>query len=407
MLNTDESVGGAAIACNRLIEALTRHGSNDIEVKLLVLRKRTEKKTVSKVGTKLFLLLEKLYFLFFEKSKNVRFAFSSADFGVDITKHPWIKDADIVHLHWINQGFLSLTSIEKLLATKKNIFWSFHDMWPMTGGCHHSNECENFTNRCGNCTHFLRNASAEDLSYQIFKKKKNWIHKEKINVVSISQWMNQRISVSNLFKNNPILQIPNPLDESVFRPIGKKHFQQQNGFDADTTHILFVAAQVDNYFKGFGLFIEILEKLITQKRKIKVLLVGKIKDHNSLSRLPCDYIHYGLIDNDERMNEIYNLADVYLSTSPNESFSYTCLEAAFTKTPIIAFSTGEIPAIVEHKKNGFLVENYTISNFLLGFEWLFSPKKLQIENENIIQLYSYKKISSRMIEGYKQTLLGN
>ena len=41
-------------------------------------------------------VLERIFFLFYEKSKAVRFAFNPAKFGIDITDNQMVKDADII-----------------------------------------------------------------------------------------------------------------------------------------------------------------------------------------------------------------------------------------------------------------------------------------------------------------------
>ena len=65
-------------------------------------------------------------------SRNNLFAVSIANSGIPIANHPVVKDADILHLHWINQGFLSIREIEKLTRLGKPIVWTMHDMWPAT-----------------------------------------------------------------------------------------------------------------------------------------------------------------------------------------------------------------------------------------------------------------------------------
>ena len=81
--------------------------------------------------------LEKLDFLRFESSRKVRFAFSHGKTGINLNQWKAIQNADIVHLHWINKGFVSLNGLENLMGMGKKIVWTCHDMWPFTGGCYH------------------------------------------------------------------------------------------------------------------------------------------------------------------------------------------------------------------------------------------------------------------------------
>ena len=48
------------------------------------------------------------------------------------------SDMDVLNYHWVSNYFLPPQS---LLKIKKPIIWTLHDMWPLTGGCHYSYEC--------------------------------------------------------------------------------------------------------------------------------------------------------------------------------------------------------------------------------------------------------------------------
>ena len=52
------------------------------------------------------------------------------------TRIKWIKSLkpDVVHLHWINGGFLSIAS---LASFKMPLVWTCHDTWPLTGIRHY------------------------------------------------------------------------------------------------------------------------------------------------------------------------------------------------------------------------------------------------------------------------------
>ena len=74
-----------------------------------------------------------------------------ANTGTDITSLPEFRQADVIHLHWINQGMLSLNDIRKILTSGKPVVWTMHDMWPCTGICHYARECNNYQQECHDC----------------------------------------------------------------------------------------------------------------------------------------------------------------------------------------------------------------------------------------------------------------
>ena len=117
LINTDDAMGGAAIACLRLLAILEQ--SEGIKVTMLVQEKKRDNPNVKAIAETWLqkklafvrFVRERLYFIFQEKNKEVRFAFSPANSGIDISEHPLVQEADIIHLHWINFGFLSLKSL--------------------------------------------------------------------------------------------------------------------------------------------------------------------------------------------------------------------------------------------------------------------------------------------------------
>ena len=146
IINTSERIGGAAIAANRLMDALRNNG---IQAKMLVRDKQTNQITV--VGLKKSLW--SIWKFIWERvviwkanhfKKHNLFTVDIANTGTDITSLPEFKQAEIIHLHWINQGMLSLKDIQKILSSGKPIVWTMHDMWPCTGICHHARECNKY-----------------------------------------------------------------------------------------------------------------------------------------------------------------------------------------------------------------------------------------------------------------------
>src|SRR5574344_2559131 len=166
IVNTSEKTGGAAVAANRLMEALKNNG---VKAKMLVREKETEQITV--VGLpgswrlQWHFLWERLViFIYSHFRRDHLFEIDIANSGTDITSLPEFKEADVIHLNWINQGFLSLKGIRKILESGKPVVWTLHDMWEFTGVCHYAADCENFKAHCHDCP-LLRHPRAKDLSY--------------------------------------------------------------------------------------------------------------------------------------------------------------------------------------------------------------------------------------------------
>ncbi len=264
-INTSDSSGGAAIACSRLQKALEKHSS--IKGDILVQEKKTKNPAVTTIANtslkKQFVwarfIAERLLFLPYERSKEIRFLFNRGMVGVDISKHPLVQNADIIHLHWINFGFLSTGSIKKLLALGKPVVWTFHDMWPFTGGCHHSGECENYQIECGNCK-FLKNPGGKDISRKDWFSKSSAYQTNQFTALDAVNGYQKEHEIVVCLKDFKVESIPNPIDTTVFAPISKTEARQQLNLPTDKHLILFAAMRVNALMKGFSYFQEALTR---------------------------------------------------------------------------------------------------------------------------------------------------
>ena len=149
LVNPSDRTGGAAVACQRLQKALARRG---IDAQMLVRDKQSEQLTVVSAGNgwrqQLHFLWERwCIFVHLHFSRKRLFEVDIANAGTDITRLPEFKEADIIHLHWINQGFLSLSGIRKILDSGKPVVWTMHDIWPATAICHYARGCAHYQQR--------------------------------------------------------------------------------------------------------------------------------------------------------------------------------------------------------------------------------------------------------------------
>lgn len=427
-------MGGAAIACLRLLAILEQ--TEGIEVTMLVQEKKRDNPNVQAIAETWLqkklafvrFVQERLYFKFQEKNKEIRFAFSPANSGIDISEHPLVQEADIIHLHWINFGFLSLKSLEKLFALNKPIVWTLHDMWAFTGGCHHSGDCENFQISCGNCVQYLKNPSPTDLSNKIWQRK-NAIFapivdsirlrsgngqqqsSNNITIVGCSQWLSNRAKKSSLLKNFSVKAIPNPLDTNLFSPQNKAEARTKLGLPIDKKLILFVAAKVSVIWKGFSYFQESLEILQSQhshNEDIELVVLGE-SDAETIQKLPFKAHALGRISDVNQIVLVYSAADVFVTSSIQENLPNTIMEAMACGTPAVGFEVGGIPEMIEHQQNGmppngFLAKYKSAESLAEGMKWvLFEANHEELSKnarQKVIDNYSEKVVVEQYLEVY-------
>src|SRR5688572_25303889 len=137
-LNTDDSRGGATRSALRLHRALLARG--------------TASEFLVRPGTPAAPYVEWVQEDYLNRRRTGRSpAILSFTFpGVSVVNEARVQAADVLNLHWV-AGFLGTDQIGELLGLDKPVVWTLHDQWPMTGGCHYTSGCEQFTDHCRQC----------------------------------------------------------------------------------------------------------------------------------------------------------------------------------------------------------------------------------------------------------------
>lgn len=332
---------------------------------------------------------EKLIQFFYEKNKEVRFKFSLGYPGISASNLKRIcKNYDIIHLHWINKGFINIKTLSEI---KKPIIWTCHDLWPVSGGCHLSLGCTNFKSNCGNC-HFLKKPSSYDLSAEIWESK-NQIYKNlNLTFISPSEWMNNNIDESTLGKNRPHYTINNGVDTSIFKYTNSKI--------NDKFVIGFVAANLNDKNKALYRLIEAINYL-PNKESYKLLLIGNQKEDFDF-HIPIEYQIISNVNKKEIIAEYYNDMDVLINTSSIETFPTILMEAYCCGTPCLGFKIGGIPEII-NKMNGKCIEPFDLKELSKEILEMYHNKSFKDQISNKAQMiFSIKQTSIEYMIAYKK-----
>lgn len=375
--------GGAAIASSRLMEALQ---ANIADVQMLVqegedLQAGVYSTTHGKLkkGLNLFRFIwERLVFLPRERSSNIRFLFSLANTGESIVQNRKFKEADIIHLHWINAGFLSLKSLREIFQSGKAIVWTFHDMWPFTGGCHYALDCKEYIHECGMCP-YLKKPGKRDLSHQIWKKKEKLFRESQVTVITPSLWLGDCVRKSSLLGHWNVTGIHNPVNHELFRPKDRAESCRNLGLDPAKKHILFGAATMKNVLKGFSYFKEAMQSLSHSEgigEEVEILLFGKTSDSEEAS-FPLKTRNIAFVNSPEVLVDLYNAAWLFAIPSLQDNLPNTIIEAMLCGTPVVGFNTGGIPEMIDHKVNGYLAEYKSAGDLAKGVEWVLSSESYE------------------------------
>ena len=413
IINTSEKIGGAAVAARRLMEALNKNG---VEAKMLVRDKESNSQTVyglpSSWRLQWHFLWERLViWIRLHLKREHLFEIDISNSGTDITKLSVFKEADIIHLHWVNQGMLSLNIIHKILKTGKPVVWTMHDAWPFTGICHLTMGCKRFKTSCKNCKYLPGGGGENDLASKVWKKKKDIFEHHGIFFVVCSKWLEGEAKQSALLDGQNIICIPNPIDTKVFKCHDKEEAKKTLGLPLDKKLILFVSQRVTNANKGMTYLVEACRLLAEEHPEIKeqcavVMLGGHAEEMEG--KLTFQTFPLSYITDERKIVEVYNAVDVFVLPSLSENLPNTIMEAMACGVPCVGFKTGGIPEMIEHRQNGY-VANYRDANDLsAGIYWtLYEANQAQLRENalhKVTTCYSQSSVSAKYREVYAQAL---
>ncbi len=412
-LSTSDWNGGAAIAANRIVNS--QQNLQELKSKLFVLsQKSTNDYTFSDQDSGLKSIF-KLYHKFADElairllTVQSRGRYTFPYFGENISKNNLIKDSDIINLHWVNGGFISLKSFKKIAGLNKPIIWTLHDMWAFTGGCHYASDCTKYSFHCSNCPSLLFK-SDRDISYKIYNSKLELFQHMNLTFIACSSWLAAEASKSRLLKNKKIFVIPNPIRTDTFKPIDKKTARQNLKLPGDKKLILIGAMNLKDERKGFRFLIEALNTVNELKLSTETELVvfGKLNDE-SLQKIPVKTHQLGRLKNEDEIIYAYNSADIYVAPSLQDNLPNTVMEAMACGVPVVAFNVGGIPDMIDHNVNGILAKPRSSEELANGIKLLLTDDNLRKTfginaRDKVVKNFDEKIVATKYLDVYKSLI---
>ena len=402
-----DSTGGAAVVSRRLTEALRLKGA---DASLLVEQKLTDLpfvvKTDMPIREKTAFLRERLQiFRANGFSRKNLFKVDTASFGIPLWRHPLVLEADAVILNWVNQGMLSLDGVKKIHRLGKKIIWTMHDMWNLTGICHHAIDCCNFLKECGNCFLLDKMAATNDLSHKTWLKKNSLYAETDITFVAVSRWLADKARESSLLANSNIVHIPNPL--KTLEPQNPETLKPPN------PKILFAAATLDNWIKGLSTFRESIRILKDRHPELvdaaRITLMGAVKNPSCLEGFPLPVDYLGEVKGEENLAKVFADSAVTVNCSHFENLPGTLIEAQAYGSIPVAFDRGGQRDIIDHLQTGVLVawaddEKERGAKMAEGVAWAIQQQKNGAEEirqrmrQSVENRFSYEAVADKYLE---------
>lgn len=290
------------------------------------------------------------------------------------------SDYDIIHIHnWYN--LFSESDLAKI-ASRFPLVLTLHDERILTGGCHVTLGCRNFTNNCKNCpgiqipgislalfTHSLENASRGDFG---------------VTLICPSYWIASQASISKQtawVKNVSVIpnaiDVPTDFKDSIFSRKSSK-----------TVNLLFVAANIKAHVKGLSFLLSTLSKYSSEFKEstgitLNLTVVGGPRESNLIQEdLQVKYLGS---HSPQGISSLMKDFDFLVVPSYSENLPNVISEAQLVGLPVIASNMAGIPELVQESISGFL--------FSLDEKSLMDAITRAVESENL------NEVASRAREG--------
>lgn len=320
--------------------------------------------------------------------------------GAVLNKQP----SDIVNLHWLGGGTLSLPELRQI---QKPVVWRLPDLWP-AGSVEHYPSLELVESG------YRHNGSG--LPADVFLALK-WFWKQKARhldfpfvAVCPSEWTRDFAERSPLFRNVDCEVIPNPLDTDFWTPDPHDDllFPQSRGESSGLRLLFGAAGGTQDPRKGWALLRAALERLAAESPgvSISIEVFGERRREDNVHGFPVKFL--GPLDS-VGLRHAYRRADVFVATPSQESFGQTVTEAQSCGTAVLGTKVGGLRDTVECGVSGYLVDPGDVRQLtarLLHFAR--SPHEARVlgiyARQRAVRLWSYAVVGREYIELYQKTV---
>ena len=315
---------------------------------------------------------------------------------------------DIVHLQCLNGYFVNIYRLINWLKKNKiKTVLTLHAEFMYTGGCGHSIECNQWSNRngCGHlgCPRWRSETKSLffDRTATMWKKMKKSFEgfDENLIVTSVSPWLMERAKQSPILKDKRHEVVLNGLDTEIFHPYDVKELRDK--YNLKNEKVIFHATPSFNddpkHIKGGYYVIKLAEMMRNQN--VKFIVAGKYQEG---LQIPDNMILLGKVEDQTILANYYSMADVTLLTSRKETFSMVTAESLCCGTPIVGFKAGA-PERIALPKYSCFVEYGDMEQLYKATIGMLDVVK-RVKSEQSKERYSAETMCCKYIETYKNLL---
>jgi glycosyltransferase involved in cell wall biosynthesis len=359
-ISTSDLAGGAARSAFRLHKALLALGE---ESTMLVRNKSSTLDSVHAFSAPqdtgfVFEDIIHTWYIHRNRTSVSNTHFSLGWPGHDLSDHALVRQADILHFHWVSD-FQSAPTLARLQGLGKPVVWSLHDQRPFTGGCHFSAGCHKYETDCAGCPQLEVDPAGLTVANLVDQLPLGRF--SPFTVVAPSHWMAGIARRSTVFSRVRIEVIPNGVETDCFRAWPQKEARLKLGLPTEGLYLLFGADCGSEKRKGYEELVAALQGCLEdaafrqrlERGQLGLLCFGR--GSPALGGPLRPFKSFGYLDSDHTLSALYSAADLFLLPSLEDNLPNTALESLSCGTPVIGFNAGGVPDLVIEGVTGSLV----------------------------------------------------
>jgi glycosyltransferase involved in cell wall biosynthesis len=213
-----------------------------------------------------------------------------------------------------------------------------------------------------------------------------------------------------------IQMIPNSVDTRRFRPVSlyeRQALRRKLSLPEQDRIVIFTGRLVS--YKGLPLLLQVWRNIQRQHGQVRLLLIGSggLDLHNCEAELKAYVSTNGLRDTIHftgsvlEVEEYLQASDIFVFPTESEAFGISLIEAMACGLPVISTSVGGVKDILEHSKNGLVVEAGNFQQLYEALDTLITDTTLaaslgQAARQTALVRYTADMITQKYIELFRR-----
>ena len=288
---------------------------------------------------------------------------------------PEFAAADVIHLHNLHGGFMSLAALP-VWAADKPLVWTWHDQWPVSGNCVYSYDCTRWQRGCGHCPRLGEYALTRHETTRCCRwLKVRLVRAARPRLITPSRWLASMAAQVPQYRRLPVCTIPYAVPTDLFAPPADRAAARRAlGLRPDAPTIVFACHSFNDRRKGVDDAVAACRALRGRVGGAQLLALGSdSQKFLRASGLPGVAVPF-LLD-EAAVARAFGAADAALTPSHADNYPYVVLEALACGTPVVAYAVGGIVEQLEHRRSGWLARDGDVGGLVDGLTWLLRSRE--------------------------------